>query len=331
MPYKSFKPFKGNIIPLTSFILGLLLLAPVIYFVEPIVIFESLKKIALWEFSLILTLKLVFMIFGALKWKIILGFYHQKVSLGKLYLFKFAVSSISYFTPIAAVGGQAVGVMLLRNEKVPIKIGITTMLIDSVSTPLISITVTFLAVTLFLLTKFFVGPILIFGGATLFLISLAIILLFFIFKLKSTDMEETKNNRWLKWKISIIKSLILFADFFKKNKKGTLYLIGLNLLAHASILFETFLVLYFLDAVLGILDLALVEAGYNLAFIIPISQALGTAEASGAYFLSLLGYGAALGVNLTLILRARHLLVGLIGIAVLIFYGVIKLRLPKAL
>lgn len=331
MPYKSFKLFKGNIIPLASFILGLLLLAPVIYFVEATTIFESLEKVAWWQFGTILTLKLVFMIFGAWKWKIILDFYRQKVPLGKLYLFKFAIFSVSYFTPIAAVGGQAVGVMLLKSEKVPTKIGVTTMLIDSVLTLLVSITITFLVVVIFLLTKFFAAPILIFGSTALFLIILAVILLFFIFRLKNATSNEPKSNLWLKWKINVIKSLVLFTDFFKKNKKGALYLIGLNLLTHALILFETFLVLYFLGAVLGVLELALVEAGYTFAFIIPISQALGTAEASGAYFLNLLGYGAALGVSLTLILRARHLLVGLIGIAVLIFYGVIKLRLPKAL
>ena len=280
---------------------------------------------------IIFFLRLVFMIFGALKWKVILGFYEQKVSLRKLYLFKFAAFSISYFTPIAAIGGQAVGVMLLRGEKVPTKIGITTMLIDSVLTSLISITISFLAVVIFLRTKFFVGPILIIAGIAIFIVALALVLLFFIFRLKSDDVVEPKNNLWQRWRTIIKKHLLMFTDFFRENRKATLYLVGLNLLAHASILLETFLVLYFLSVVFGVLELALVEAGYTLAFIIPVSQALGTAEASSAYFFNLLGYGAALGVSLTLVLRVRHLLVGLIGIAVLVFYGVIKLRVPKFL
>ena len=329
MPYKSFNFLKVNSLPLASFILGLLLLAPLIYFVEPTVIFESLKKIAWWQFGIIFFLRLVFMIFGALKWKVILGFYEQEVSLRKLYLFKFATFSISYFTPIAAVGGQAVGVMLLRSEKVPTKIGITTMLIDSVLTPLVSITISFLAVVIFLLTKLFAGPVLILAGIAFFPIALALVLLFFIFRLKSADVDEPKNNLWQRWKTTIKKHLLMSADFFRHSRKAAIYLVGLNLLAHFSTLLETFLVLYFLGAVFGVLELALVEAGYTLAFIIPISQALGTAEASSAYFFNLLGYGAALGVSLTLVLRARHLLVGLIGIAVLVFYGVIKLRVPK--
>ena len=202
MHYKILRPLKGNIIPITSFILGVLLLAPLIYFVEPVVIFESLKKISWWQFGIIFLLKLVFMIFGALKWKIILGSYQQKVSLSKLYLFKFAVFSISYFTPIAAIGGQAVGVMLFKSEKIPIKIGVTTMLIDSVLTPFISIIISFLALVLFLRTKFFADTVLVFGVGTLFLIFLLITLLFFIFRIKSADLDEPKNSFWQRWMVS---------------------------------------------------------------------------------------------------------------------------------
>ena len=86
-----------------------------------------------------------------------------------------------------------------------------------------------------------------------------------------------------------------------------------------------FLILSFLGFNLNVLELAIIEAGYTFAFVIPVSQALGTAEAAGAYVLQALGHGAALGISLTLILRLRHLLFGLIGMVVLIFYGLVKL------
>lgn len=331
MPYKSFNILKGNLIPLLSLIVGVVLLIPLIYFIKPATVFESFKKITLVQFSLILVLKLVLMSLGALKWKVILDFYKQKVPLPKLYLFKFATFSISFFTPMAAVGGQAVGVILLKNEKVPVKIGITTMLIDSVLTPFISTTISFLAVLIFLLTKFSDTSILILGLVTLFTVVFFSFLFLIVFKTKRSNIKNHKDKFLLKWGTTLNDFLIAFSDFFRKNKKGTLHLVLLILLGHASVLFEIFLVLYFLGTTLGVIEVALIEAGYTFAFIVPVSQALGTAEASGAYFLNLLGYSAGLGVSLTLILRARHLFVGLIGIVVLIFYGLIKLHLPRFL
>ena len=89
---------------------------------------------------------------------------------------------------------------------------------------------------------------------------------------------------------------------------GTFYLVALSFLSHLSIFLEMFLILSFLGFNLNVLELAIIEAGYTFAFVIPVSQALGTAEAAGAYVLQALGHGAALGISLTLILRLRHLL-----------------------
>ncbi len=330
MPYKSYSILKGNFIPILSFAIGIVLLVSLIFFISPAIIFESLKKITLWQFGLIFALKLVFSVIGALKWKVILDFYKQKVALWKLYLFKFAAFSVSYFTPIAAVGGQVVGVMLLKSEKVPTKIGITTMLIDSILTPFLSVTISFFAVVLFLLTKFS-NTLLIFASLTLFSIVVFLILFFFVFRIKRLNIKKIQPNFWLRWRITIKDFLFLFSDFFRKNKKGAFNLIVLSLLGHVAVLFEIFLILYFLGAVLEVIELAIIEAGYTFAFITPISQALGTAEISGAYFLHLLGYTAALGVSLTLILRLRYLLIGLIGIVVLVFYGLIKIHKPGLL
>lgn len=331
IPDKNFNILKKNFFPLLSLLFGIILLLLLFFFIKPAAILVSLEKIALWQFGLILGLRLVSWALSALKWKIILDFYQQKVSLWKLYLFKFATFSISYFTPITAVGGQAVGVLLLKNEKVPAKTGITTMLIDSLLTPFVSLTISLFAIVLFLLTRFSSASFLTLALITLFSLILFLILFFIVFRISRWTSEKTKPKDWPRWKIVLKDYFFIFSDFFRKNKKGALYLIILSFLSHMSILFEMFLILYFLGITLDVIELAIIEAGYSFAFVIPVSQALGTAEASGAYVLQALGYSAALGISLTLVLRIRHLLFGLIGVAILIFYGLIKLvyRNPK--
>lgn len=324
MPYKSFNILKGNLFSLLSFIFGIILLFLLFFFIKPASVFASFEKIALWQFGLIFTLRLVFWTLSALKWKIILDFYKHKVSFYKLYLFKFATFSVSYFTPITAVGGQTVGVVLLKNEKVPAKIGITTMLIDSLLTPFVSVTISLFAIVLFLLTRFSSTPFLTLAFITLFSTVLFLSLFFVVFRIKKPTVEKSQSKSWPKWKITLKEFLFIFSDFFRKNKKGACHLVALSFLGHLSIFLEIFLILSFLGITLDIIELAIIEAGYTFAFVIPVSQALGTAEAAGAYVLQTLGYSAALGISLTLILRLRHLLFGLIGVGVLIFYGLVK-------
>ena len=321
MPTTNLNVFKGSFFSLLPFMLGIMLLLLLFFFIQPASVFESFEKISLWQFGFILALRLVFWTLSALKWKIILDFYQQKVSFWKLYLFKFAVFSVSYFTPITAVGGQAAGVVLLKNEKVPVKIGITTMLIDSVLAPFVSVTISLFALVLFLLIKFSSVPFFILAFLTLFSVIFFLALFFIVCIIQKPILEKSKLKVWSKWKITLKDFLYIFSDFFRKNKKGVLYLVVLSFFGHMSILLEIFLILSFLDISLDVIELAVIEAGYTFAFLIPVSQALGTAEATGAYTLQALGHSAALGISLTLILRIRHLLVALIGIAVLIFYG----------
>ena len=195
------------------------------------------------------------------------------------------------------------------------------MLIDSVLAPFVSVTISLFALVLFLLIKFSSVPFFILAFLTLFSVIFFLALFFIVCIIQKPILEKSKLKVWSKWKITLKDFLYIFSDFFRKNKKGVLYLVVLSFFGHMSILLEIFLILSFLDISLDVIELAVIEAGYTFAFLIPVSQALGTAEATGAYTLQALGHSAALGISLTLILRIRHLLVALIGIAVLIFYG----------
>ncbi|MBI4058084.1 flippase-like domain-containing protein [Candidatus Microgenomates bacterium] len=312
---------------LLSFLLGFFLLIVIVSLIEPAEILSSLRGITVWQFLAILILKLAFGILGALKWRITLNFYRYDVSLLKLYLFKLASFAVEYFTQVIVIGGQVSGVVLLRGERVPIKVGVAAMAIDSVTTSLVTITISFVAATTFLLTRFSSGPV-----ATLVLLVFTILFLFIfallaVTRIKPPIKRKSKASWWGRVETSIHELVLTFSEFFRYNKRRVVYLIALSLLGHTGVLLEIFLILLFLGSTVGVIDAAIIETGYTFAFLTPISQALGTAEAAGAFTLSLLGYSAALGVSLTLILRARHFLVGLLGIGVLLWYGVIKL--PK--
>lgn len=309
---------------LLSFLLGLFLLIVIVSLIDPAEILSSLREITIWQFLAIFILRLAFGILGAIKWRIILEFYQYSVSFWKLYLFKLASFAVEYFTQVTVVGGQVTGVVLLRGERVPTRVGVAVMVVDSVTTSFVTMTVSFVATTAFLLTRFSNGPV-----TTLVLLTFLILLLFllaflFALRIEPSIKEKKKVSFWERTALALRDLVLAFSDFFKNNKRGVGVLLAVSLLGHAGVLLEIFLILLFLGNVVGILEPAIIETGYTFAFLTPISQALGTAEAAGAYTLSLLGYSAALGVGLTLILRVRHLLLGFLGIGVLIVYGVVK-------
>lgn len=329
MLYKIYKNiFLKNWLAWISILVGVGLLVYLFLIFNPAQITESLRKITLWQFVLIAIMRLFFSAVGTLRWKIILNYYKQKISFWKLYWFKYAIFTVVYFIPPAgAFGEQAFGAVLLKNEKVPFKVGLVSVFLDTIITGIISALIT-LFVLGFLLFNFVYNLNYISSLAFSFLLTAFLSVLFFWLLKRlvgiGTFLEKLKLSRKF---ISDIKNFAkLFYSFLNYNKKTFFQVILLTLFSYILVLIELLMIVYFLGKIFTPLQLAIVESGNVIASIVPISQALGVAELFSAYTVSLVGYTAAFGVALSLILRARHLFSAFIGIAVLIFYGLIKLR-----
>lgn len=321
--------FLKNWISLVSILIGLGMLIYLLYIFDISVIIESFRKISVWQFASIFVLKLIFSTLGALRWKIILNFYKRNASLWKLYWFRHAIFAVSYFIPPAtALGEQAIGAVLLKNEKVPFKIGLLSILLDSLIVALISFLITLFVILTFLLNLAYD-----LNFSSSILISLITILIFGVVFFSFTRKIISSLHIFLKY-LHVSKKLLtkikkftyLINDFLSYDKKAFIQVILLTLASYVFILIELFLIVYFLGKVFSPSQLALVEAGNVIASLVPISQALGIAELVASYTVSLLGFVAPFGITLILILRVRHTLLALIGIGVLMFYGVIKLR-----
>lgn len=329
MLYKIYKNvFLKNWIAWLSLLFGIALLAYLFFIFDTKMVIDSLRKITLWQFAFLFVLKLVFAIVGTVRWKIILNFYNRNVSLWKLYLFKAAVFAISYLTPTAAVGGQAVGALLLKNEKVPLKIGLVSVLLDSILVGIITFLITIFVVILFVTNVIFnLNFAFSFFSSFLFILLLGLAV-FWTLKKSILGFNLFLKSKRATGKLftALKKGAKLFIDFLSFDKKAFVQASLLTVLSYILVLIELFFLLYFLGIVFLPLQLTIVETGNVIAFIFPISQALGITESAAVYTHSILGSTAATGIAMSLILRARHILITLIGIAVLIFYGIIKLR-----
>jgi uncharacterized protein (TIRG00374 family) len=89
---------------------------------------------------------------------------------------------------------------------------------------------------------------------------------------------------------------------------------GLTLLSWVGIVFEYGLSLTFLGLSLTFNQILLLLIAARIAILLPLPAGLGTLESSQVLGLGMLGLETAVGVSITLVIRARDVLLGLIGV-----------------
>ncbi len=113
------------------------------------------------------------------------------------------------------------------------------------------------------------------------------------------------NPAWIRL---IIVSERLAASFTRKRLPAVLGAFFFSMLALAGTLFEYSLMTSFLGAHLSFEQNLAGLTSVMLAFILPLPGGLGALEASQVYALTSMGYAPALGISLSLLIRARDLM-----------------------
>jgi uncharacterized membrane protein YbhN (UPF0104 family) len=116
------------------------------------------------------------------------------------------------------------------------------------------------------------------------------------------------------WLRLVIVSERMAASFTRRKLPALLGALFFSLLAWAGMAAEYFLMADFLQASLNFEQILAALTASLLAFLMPLPGGLGALEASQVYALTMLGYPASLGISLSLIMRARDILNGGLGL-----------------
>ena len=124
-------------------------------------------------------------------------------------------------------------------------------------------------------------------------------------------LSRFERKKWMR--IAIV-SERLAASFTHRHPKSLLAALGFSLLSWAGMAAEYFLMADFLHVRLspGQTMTALTTALF--AFLMPLPGGLGALEASQVYVLKTFGYPAAIGIGISLLMRARDILNGGVGL-----------------
>jgi hypothetical protein len=279
-------------------------------------IWSTLRQLRLWQIAALTGVNAAIYALVALRWWIITRAEARRVPYLPLLAARVAVFGVSYFTLGPQVGGEPLQVLALRH-----RYGLTytraasTVFMDKLLEFLANFVMLAFGMTATLEAGIFSG-----NAAPLNLIGLVILLAWppiHIFLLRRGNhpisallrlFPRTKVTRFL------IASERMAGAFCRRRLKELLASIFVSALAAFGMVGEYVLIVQFLQIELTAPQTVAAWTAGWLAFLVPWPGGLGALEASQVFALGAFGVSAGAAIGVTLVIRARDLFIGGLGL-----------------
>jgi hypothetical protein len=285
-------------------------------------IWLTLTRLQSWQLAILLFLNAIVIIFMTLRWWLILRAEIPGLPFIPLIGYRLSVFAMSYFTPGPQVGGEPLQIILLRrNHHVSFARASSAVLLDKVFEFLGNFV--FIGIGLFaiarvgLLAENITIPKL--GWIALAILVSWPIIHFSLLYTKRKPMSALIRVLLSKyadrtWYRLIVASEYLAASFIHRHPRFLFFALLASLISWSGMGLEYLLMLQFLDIHLTLWQALAGLTAALLAFLVPLPGGLGALEASQVLALGSFGYSAATAIGLTLLMRARDLVNGLLGL-----------------
>jgi glycosyltransferase 2 family protein len=308
--------------------LWLSILAALLYFAlrnAPLIeIWRALTNLNFWQVAVILLLNALVICLMTARWWIILRAENPSLPFLPLVGYRLAVFGLSYFTPGPQVGGEPLQVLYLqRNHGLTFARATSAVIMDKlleflvnfiligvgmwaifrvglISTSSISLNVSVVALALLLITPA-IHILLLYRGKT----PVGGILL----RMPFVEKEHPSIRL-------IITAERMASAFCRKHVRMMFLAIGASLLSVAGIAAEYYLMVTFLGMEINAVQVFAALTAMQVAFLMPLPGGLGALEASQVFALGVFGQPASAAIGLTLLMRARDLLNGGVGLLI---------------
>jgi glycosyltransferase 2 family protein len=291
-------------------------------------VWNALRQLQLSQVGLLLVINAGVILAMTARWWIIVHADNPSVPYLPLIKYRLAVFGLSYFTPGPQVGGEPLQIHYLKqNHGLTFARATSAVIMDK----LLEFLANFILIGAGLTAAVRVGMISGNGNQALgSLIPMAAILawpvihlvLFYrgwypISRLLRAATSLIGNPGWVRL---IIVSERMAASFTRRRLGALVAALIFSMAAWAGMAAEYFLMADFLNASLSFQQTLAALTAALFAFLMPLPGGLGALEASQVYALTSLGYAPAIGISLSLIMRARDILNGGIGLLLAVDY-----------
>ncbi len=307
-------------------LLWLSILITLLYFAlrnAPLIdIWNALRQLQLWQIGVIISINAFVIVMMAARWWIIVHAENKSVPFLPLIGYRLSVFGLSYFTPGPQVGGEPLQVLYLqRNHGLTFARATSAVIMDK----LLEFLVNFILLGIGAWAIVRVG--LVSGNGsrlTLSLIGLAGLLILPIVQIILLYHGIMPISRILLRLPFIQKDhasirLIIVSErmasvFCQKHLRAMFLAIGASALAIAGIVTEYYAMVHFLGIQINAVQIFAALTFMQVAFLMPLPGGLGALEASQVFALGAFGQPASIAISLTLLMRARDILNGGIGL-----------------
>jgi hypothetical protein len=320
---------KKGIAALISAIIGVLMFAGVVYAVNPAKIIQSLIEFKFYRYLILLSIYSVVFSLAVVRWKLILSSLGCRISFSRLFSVKLVTNSISYFTPLARLGGEPVRAYILKKQdNIKLSKGIAGVLIDKI----LEYTWIFMFIfcgAVYILVEFVISKNLLIALCAPLLFFLILLYVFYSKTIRKrgffTDVMQFfkvyKIKGISKVKGGVERTEKNLSNFFIKKKK-VLFMVSLvSILEVICYLALIKLAMGFIGVDAGIIKPLVVLTLLALATTVPTPANLGAYEGMAVLAFLILGLPAESGLLLSLIIRMTEMSVAIIGILFIPFHG----------
>ncbi len=307
-------------------LLWLFALATLLYFAlrnAPLAeIWNALKQLQLWQFGILLLINTLVILLMTARWWIIVHAENKSVPFLPLIGYRLSVFGLSYFTPGPQVGGEPLQVLYLqRNHGLTFARSTSAVIMDK----LLEFLVNFILLGVGAWAIIRVGLVPENGGRfILSLIGLAVLLMWIPIHisllyngrypltaiLRRQSLSPQKNN----FVRLIIVAERMASSFCRRHSRALIAAVTVSILSVVGIVVEYYLMVHFLGIQINAVQIFAALTFMQIAFLMPLPGGLGALEASQVFALGAFGQPASIAISLTLLIRARDILNGGIGL-----------------
>jgi glycosyltransferase 2 family protein len=279
-------------------------------------IWNTLSQLRLWQIGVLFLVNSGVIFAITARWWIIVRSENRSVPFLPLVRYRLSTFGISYFTPGPQVGGEPLQIYYLqKNHGLTFVRATSAVIMDK----LIELLGNSVLIVAGLTAAVRVGMVSRSGSLALgSLIPVIAILVVPLVHLSLLYHGRYPLSRLLRavspilgkpdWARLIIVSERMAASFVRRRLSTVLAAFLFSMLAMAGTLFEYALITNFLGAHLSFTQSLAGLTSVMLAFILPLPGGLGALEASQVYALTSMGYAPAIGISVSLLIRARDLM-----------------------
>jgi uncharacterized protein (TIRG00374 family) len=285
-------------------------------------IWNALTRLRLWQIGLLFVINAGVILAMTARWWVIVRAENPSIPFFPLIKYRLSVFGLSYFTPGPQVGGEPLQVFYLKeNHGLSFARATSAVIMDK----LLEFLANFILIGIGLTAAVRVGMVSPNGTQALgSLIPMVLILAWPVIHLILLSRGKYPISGLLRaassllgdqdWVRLIMISERMAASFTRRKFPALLGGLFFSLAAWAGMAVEYFLMADFLSASLSFEQILAALTAALLAFLLPLPGGLGALEASQVYALTMMGYAPSIGISLSLIMRARDILNGGIGL-----------------